>query len=168
MASPPYRSPATSPPNPSHTALPNPRKRPLPSIVTNNTYANKRMTSSFSATSSSHPLRQTSFPPEEARGGERSPSVDTVRTAGTGAPSVSASTVGKKRGRKRKEDRDAASIRSTGKASGTGDGASATGRTGQVEDEAEADEEEDFGGAADDIVDNSSKVDEAHEKRRMK
>ncbi|QIX02517.1 hypothetical protein AMS68_008034 [Peltaster fructicola] len=63
MASAPNYS-ATSPPAPSSLALP--RQRPTLSLPTGN--AIRRKTSIASATSSSHPLRQTSFPPADRYG----------------------------------------------------------------------------------------------------
>ncbi|KAI4153911.1 MAG: hypothetical protein LQ340_002009, partial [Diploschistes diacapsis] len=156
MASPPRHSPATSPPYPAHLALPNPRKRPL-TLSTNPPHlSKKRKTPSFSANSFSHPLRQTSFPPEEIREGERSPSVDSIITAGTGARSVSA--LGKKKSRKRKDD--AQSVRSTTKASATGaapSGADAVEEEGEEEDEDYAAGE----GPGADVVDEGAKIDEA-------
>lgn len=62
MASPPNYT-STSPPAPSSLALP--RQRPTLSLPTG---AARRKTSIASATSSSHPLRQTSFPPGDRYG----------------------------------------------------------------------------------------------------
>ncbi|KAL8865915.1 MAG: hypothetical protein Q9174_006614 [Haloplaca sp. 1 TL-2023] len=110
MASPPYRSPAGSPPYPSSAALPNPKKRPSLSLTSHQPAAKRRKPTNASQTSTpatSHPLRQTSFPPEESAIdlGERSPSVE---SDGTAHQSVAASATGKplpkKRGRKRKSD----------------------------------------------------------------
>jgi transcription initiation factor TFIID subunit 11 len=161
MASPPYRSPATSPPGPAHAALPNSRKRGPGSIAgTGNT--KRRKPSSFS-TSSSHPLRQTSFPPEEALNGagERSPSVDSDYTAVTGNQSVAASTIGmKKRGRKKKDGAESV-------ISGKG-GADARSKTGAPDEEAEGEEDEEDDGIGG-VVDEGEqgKVDKAAEKKKI-
>ena len=61
MASPPSYH-ATSPPAPSSLALP----RQRPGLVLPNSAASSRKPSTASATSSAHPLRQTSFPPPES------------------------------------------------------------------------------------------------------
>jgi transcription initiation factor TFIID subunit 11 len=162
MASPPHRSPATSPPYPSHSNLPTSRKRPLPTISTNPQYPNKRVNSSFSNTGSTHPLRQTSFPPEEPRDGERSPSVESIVTAGTGARSVTASTLGKKKARKKKDDTQ--SVRSAGRGSVAEDARS---RTGGGQDDEELEEDDEPGAAAADLVETGAKVDDAHEQQRI-
>ncbi|KAI9655493.1 MAG: hypothetical protein M1829_000636 [Trizodia sp. TS-e1964] len=74
MASPPSLNLITSHPYP-------PKKRPALSITSS---SSKRRKASFSTTSA-HPLRQTSFPPEEIPGSEaRSPSVESS-IAGTGS-----------------------------------------------------------------------------------
>ena len=166
MASPPRRSPATSPPYPSNANLPGARKRPLTLSTNQSQLSKKRKTPSFStSTSSAHPLRQTSFPPEESREGQRSPSVDSVVTAATGARSVAASGRGRKKGKQRKDDTQ--SVRSATKASATGDRSS---RAEGADEEAEY-EEDDYAageGPGMDVVDEGAKVDEAHEQRRMK
>lgn len=61
MASPPSYH-ATSPPAPSSLALP----RQRPGLIPPNSAASSRKPSTASATSSAHPLRQTSFPPPES------------------------------------------------------------------------------------------------------
>ncbi|KAL8806870.1 MAG: hypothetical protein Q9223_004713 [Gallowayella weberi] len=110
MASPTYRPPAMSPPYPSSAALPNPRKRPSLSVTSHPPAAKRRKPTNPSQSSTpatSHPLRQTSFPPEESAidTGERSPSVE---SDATGQQSVMTSATGKpkpkKRGRRRKTD----------------------------------------------------------------
>ena len=162
MASPPYRSPATSPPGPAHAILPNPRKRGAGSIPGGSLHK-RRKPSSLSASHSSHPLRQTSFPPEEALGGsgERSPSVDSDYTAVTGSQSLAASAVGvKKRGRKRKDGTE--SVISAGKG-----GAADTGsKTGAPDEEADGEEEEGDGGD-DDMVAEGGQVDKAAETKKL-
>ena len=165
MASPPYqssayRSPAASPPNPAHSVLPNPRKRPLSTTLQTGGFNKKRKPSSFSATSSTHPLRQTSFPPEEGQGGERSPSVESDYTTVTASHSVATSTKdgGRKRGRRK---RDSANVKSPGKNRAATDGGS---KTGILEDEPEDDEVE----AADDgLVDDNGGPDSGAEEKNL-
>ncbi|CAL8584193.1 hypothetical protein XPA_009797 [Xanthoria parietina] len=143
MASPIYRSPATSPPYPTSASLPNPKKRPSLSVNSHGPAAKRRKPTNASQNSTpatSHPLRQTSFPPDESAidTGERSPSVDSdvtghqsIMTSATGKPKP------KKRGRKRKTDE--ATVVSGGRAAAPVDTASAA---GQPADEPE-DEEDD-------------------------
>ena len=143
MASPIYRSPATSPPYPASAALPNPKKRPSLSVTSHGPAAKRRKPTNSSQNSTpatSHPLRQTSFPPEESAfdTGERSPSVDseatgrqTIMTSATGKPKP------KKRGRKRKSDE--ATIVSGGRTAAAADVASAI---GQPADEPEDDDDD--------------------------
>lgn len=120
MASPTYRSPATSPQYPSSATLPNPKKRPSLSITSHPPNAKRRKptnASQFSIPGTLHPLRQTSFPPEESavHFGERSPSVEsdvTGITGVTGHQSIMTSGTQKrkpkKRGRKRKTEESSA------------------------------------------------------------
>ncbi|KAL8922776.1 MAG: hypothetical protein Q9172_003410 [Xanthocarpia lactea] len=143
MASPIYRSPATSPPYPASATLPNPKKRPSLSVTSHGPAAKRRKPTNNSQNSTpatSHPLRQTSFPPEESAfdTGERSPSVDseatghqTIMTSATGKPRP------KKRGRKRKSDD--ATIVSGGRTAAAADVASAI---GQPADEPEDDDDD--------------------------
>ncbi|RDA93053.1 hypothetical protein CP533_0700 [Ophiocordyceps camponoti-saundersi (nom. inval.)] len=90
MASPPYGSPslALSPPNPSPAQLPN-KKRSSPLDVNAPPPVKRRKPSSLSQTSSatpSHPLRQTSFPPEASSPhAARSPSLDAASSAVSGS-----------------------------------------------------------------------------------
>ncbi|KAL8731993.1 MAG: hypothetical protein Q9181_004109 [Wetmoreana brouardii] len=144
MASPTYRSPAGSPPHPPSATLPNPKKRPSLSVTSHPPAAKRRKPTNASQTSTpatSHPLRQTSFPPEESAVdiGERSPSVESNVT---GHRSVMTSTTGKpppkKRGRKKKADQ--ASVVSGGKATAK-DAASVAGH--MVEEGEEDDDEAD-------------------------
>ncbi|KAI4596821.1 hypothetical protein KJ359_005164 [Pestalotiopsis sp. 9143b] len=111
MASPPPAfSPAGSPPY-SNASLPASKKRSSNSIDlgSNNPSMKRRKTSIMSATSaaSAHPLRQTSFPPEESKGQyspnyRRSPSVDNMSLVSGSQVSAAPK---KKRGRKSKAER---------------------------------------------------------------
>ncbi|KAI1848607.1 hypothetical protein JX266_005466 [Neoarthrinium moseri] len=113
MASPPPAfSPAGSPPY-SSAQLPPSKKRgsAAADLATNNPSVKRRKASVMSATSSAsaHPLRQTSFPPDESQGQvfspsyRRSPSVDTMSLVS--GSQVSAAPAKKKRGRKSKAER---------------------------------------------------------------
>ena len=161
MASPPYRSPATSPPYPSHTSLPNPKKRPSVNVPP---YApslkRQKRGSIHSSASSAHPLRQTSFPPEESAiiTGERSPSVDSEITNITGKGSLVAAG-GRKRKSRRKGKLVAASVKSGAKEK-TVDGREGT---GEVPDDDE--EEEDEG--ADEVMDGVEEEDREAEKKKL-
>ncbi|CRK41313.1 Transcription initiation factor TFIID subunit 11 like protein [Verticillium longisporum] len=102
MASPPYaQSPtAISPPYPAHTPLPVSKKRASdggsqPSLK-------RRKASTLSVSSATHPLRQTSFPPEARSPLARSPSVDTASHVSGSQVSAPAGPPKKKRGRKPK------------------------------------------------------------------
>ena len=159
MASPPYRSPATSPPYPPHTSLPNPKKRPsvnVPPYVPS--MKRQKRASIHSAASSAHPLRQTSFPPEESAidTGERSPSVDSEITNITGKESH-ATTGGRRRKSKGKGKQVAASVKS-GTKEKTVDGREGT---GEVPDD---DEEDDDG---DEVVDGGEEEDKEAEKKKL-
>ena len=159
MASPPYRSPLTSPPYPSHTTLKVTKSRPAHPIVTAPAFK-RRKHSSFSTTSSSHPLRQTSFPPEESAAARdvRSPSVDSDYTAVTGGQSVVTSTRG---GRKATGKRKRGEGSATGTAKVTADGRSGSGGLDEDgEEEPEADAEEG-------MVDEGARVDRAAERKKM-
>ncbi|KAK2623795.1 hypothetical protein QTJ16_006976 [Diplocarpon rosae] len=95
MASPPYSHnypSAVSPPYPSNASLPAPPKRRQSDMLNLAPSVKRRKGSMFSVTSgtsSVHPLRQTSFPPENngrAPAFSRSPSVDTMSlVSGSGA-----------------------------------------------------------------------------------
>src|SRR5438045_1563084 len=83
MASPPYNhsyTSAISPPYPSHAQLPQPPKRRQSDMPSSSPAIKRRKASMLSTTSaSSHPLRQTSFPPENnsrTPAFSRSPSMD--------------------------------------------------------------------------------------------
>ncbi|KAF4611381.1 hypothetical protein G7Y89_g15632 [Cudoniella acicularis] len=147
MASPPYNhASAISPPYPSNAQLPQPTKRRQSDMPSSAPAIKRRKASMLSTTSvsSSHPLRQTSFPPESASqtpAYSRSPSADTM---------VSGSAVGgaskRKRGRKSKGlGNDDASI-ADGKAKSTVSGTSGKGKRRASRDlNAEEDEEEEGG-----------------------
>jgi transcription initiation factor TFIID subunit 11 len=89
MASPPYNhnySSAISPPYPSNAQLPQPPKRRQSDMPNSAPSIKRRKASMMSSTSISaaHPLRQTSFPPENnglTPAYSRSPSMDTVSLA---------------------------------------------------------------------------------------
>lgn len=161
MASPPYRSPAQSPPYPSSASLPNPKKRPSLSVTSHPPAAKRRKPTNASQASTpaaSHPLRQTSFPPEGSAVdiGERSPSVESDVTGVTGLTGPqSAITFGtrqrkpKKRGRKKKTEEG--SVANGGKVAAA-DAASAAGN--QVE---EAEDDEDYADENDDIIGDQEK-----------
>ena len=105
MASPPRHSPATSPP---YISLPNPKKRPIINAPSHPPSAKRRKQSSIHYASSFHPLRQTSFPPEESAvdAGARSPSVESDFTAITGGRSTVTAGTGlkKRRGKGKKRE----------------------------------------------------------------
>lgn len=112
---------------------------------------------SIASTGSAHPLRQTSFPPDESAFGARSPSVgfdnDNISIVSGSAVSASAAPAKKKRGRKSKADkaREAAEKEGTpstvgGRAGTVASGRSGAGRGGQSavgEDGADEEEEDD-------------------------
>ncbi|RFU30729.1 hypothetical protein B7463_g5601, partial [Scytalidium lignicola] len=103
MASPPYSHSysAISSPYASNTALPQAPKRRQSDMPFSGPTVKRRKASLVSTTSSNHPLRQTSFPPENASQAlySRSPSVETMSlVSGSGAGSQQK----KKRGRKSK------------------------------------------------------------------
>ena len=105
MASPPYAtSPlAMSPPNPSPAQLPN--KKRSSTLDVNAPNVKRRKPSNLSQSSTlTHPLRQTSFPPEVRSPYARSPSVDaTSIVSGSAVSGTTASGAPKKkRGRKSK------------------------------------------------------------------
>ncbi|KAH9909588.1 histone-fold-containing protein [Xylariomycetidae sp. FL2044] len=115
MASPPRAySPAGSPPY-SHSQLPSSKKRgPAADLSIQPPSMKRRKASTMSVTSigSAHPLRQTSFPPDEASrnlayspSNRRSPSVDNISLVS--GSQVSGAPVKKKRGRKSKAERAA-------------------------------------------------------------
>lgn len=113
-----------------------------------------------SAASSAHPLRQTSFPPEESAivPGERSPSVDSEITNVTGKGSF-ATAGGRRRKTKGKGKQAAASVKSGAKER-TVDGREGT---GEVPDD--DDYEDDEGG--DDVVDGLEEEDREAEEKKL-
>ena len=161
MASPPSRSPAPSPPYPPHTSLPNPKKRPSVNVPTYPPSLKRQKRGSVhSSASSAHPLRQTSFPPEESAvvTGERSPSVDSEITNITGKGSF-ATAGGRRRKPKGKGKQAAASVKSGAKEKTVG------GREGTGEVPDDDDEEDDEGG--DDVVDGVEEEDREAEKKKL-
>ncbi|KAK5631126.1 hypothetical protein RRF57_006841 [Xylaria bambusicola] len=112
MASPPQNySPAGSPPYPSHSQLPSKKRSSVAtelSIQPPSLKRRKASTMSVASAGSAHPLRQTSFPPDETLARDyspsyrRSPSVDTMSLVS--GSQVSAAPAKKKRGRKSKID----------------------------------------------------------------
>ena len=162
MASPPYRSSATSPPNPAYATLPNRTSFKTPPHHLNK----RRKQSSFSISTSSHPLRQTSFPPEEsaAANDQRSPSVESDFTAVTGRHSVVNSAAGGKKPRGRKKKLPDGGARSENVKS-AGDGKSEAGQAGGDGGEEEEEEEEVPGEEG--MVDSGLKVDAAAEKKKL-
>lgn len=117
MASPPYSySPPSLSPGPSQS-FSSGKKRPSESGMAPT--MKRRKPSIMSVSSATHPLRQTSFPPDEAQSfydtGARSPSVDSMSLVsgmgGAAGSQVSAATGGapvkKKRGRKSKAEKAA-------------------------------------------------------------
>ncbi|KAK7965892.1 uncharacterized protein PG986_000169 [Apiospora aurea] len=109
MASPPPSyTPAGSPPHAAHSQLPS-KKRPAGAPELSSAKRRKASTMSITSATSAHPLRQTSFPPDESKGGafspsyRRSPSIDTMSLVS--GSQVSAAPAKKKRGRKSKAER---------------------------------------------------------------
>ena len=160
MASPPYRSPATSPPYPAHVPLPNPKKRHSIGPSPHNPKRRKASNSSV------HPLRQTSFPPEESaiNNSARSPSVESDFTGVTGGRSVLSNATGlKKSGRPRKKREEGSAVGSTAK--GTADGRSATGQP--QEDGAQEEEEEDEGEMDEGVLDSRGQTDKVADQKKL-
>ncbi|KAK7955108.1 hypothetical protein PG996_015914 [Apiospora saccharicola] len=109
MASPPPSyTPAGSPPHAAHSQLPS-KKRPAGAPELSSAKRRKASTMSITSTASAHPLRQTSFPPDESKGRafspsyRRSPSIDNMSLVS--GSQVSAAPAKKKRGRKSKAER---------------------------------------------------------------
>ncbi len=147
MASPPYNhsySSAISPPYPSNAQLPAPLKRrqtDMPSAAPSIKRRKASMLSTTSATSSAHPLRQTSFPPENnARtpAFSRSPSMDTMSL-------VSGSGTKKKRPRKSKGKDAETSSMAGGRAKSAVSNEGRGKRRGSRDQTAEEEEEEEGG-----------------------
>lgn len=169
MASPPRIPGAGSPPYPNPASLPQSRKRPAQglSIASNVPYAKRRKSTLHSAIStpgSLHPLRQTSFPPEESAldtAGIRSPSNDSDITALTGSRSVitSATGVKGKRGRKKKVEGSVVNLKST-----TRQGADGTSTKGAGDDVEEDDDDDDAGEG---LVNDGEEIDKVTEKENL-
>ncbi|KAH7323878.1 hTAFII28-like protein conserved region-domain-containing protein [Rhexocercosporidium sp. MPI-PUGE-AT-0058] len=168
MASPPYNHnypSAISPPYPPNAQLPAPLKRrqsDMPSAAPSIKRRKASMLSTTSATSSSHPLRQTSFPPEingRTPAFSRSPSMDAMSLAsGSGAK--------KKKARKSKgKDLDPAAgtgVRAKSVVSNGGKGK----RRASRDQTAEEEEEEDAGDMMAMDVAAASNEDKAKEDKR--
>lgn len=103
MASPPNYNMGFSPPAPTHLSLPKPKVMKRPSDINTSAPPQKRRKASIAYSSfstSSHPLRQTSFPPDGLDNGARSPSIDDMSMiSGSIAPGATKG----KRGRKPKK-----------------------------------------------------------------
>ncbi len=118
MASPPYTYSPTAlspPPSQSFGAMPSSKKRLSDGGATPS--LKRRKPSAMSASSATHPLRQTSFPPDDdLLYGARSPSFDSVSLVSGSQVSVSVAAAAaatqqpplkKKRGRKSKAEKEA-------------------------------------------------------------
>lgn len=140
--------------------LPNPKKRPSLSMPGGPNQKRQKRTS-IASSSSAHPLRQTSFPPEESNhdNGPRSPSVDSDFTAVTGGKSVVTAGTAKRGRRKGRAKQVEGSVKSGGREK-TIDGATRGGS--EVPEE---DEEDDEGGEG--MVENGEVGDKAAEKKKL-
>lgn len=149
MASPPAAfSQARSPPYPGPLQLPKKRSSVAADLAGSNlgSSSKRRKPSMLSAVSASsaHPLRQTSFPPEDAPSAafspsrQRSPSVDTMSfVSGSQVSGAAAARRKKKRGRKSKAERarEAAQDAASSVAGGTAASAASGGAAGQAKDD---------------------------------
>ena len=163
MASPPNLSPATSPPLLSHIPTPGSKKRPSLAMPSHGPSLKRQKRSSVHSTTSAlsaHPLRQTSFPPEESAldTGARSPSIESDFTALTGSKSVHTNATGK-RGRGKGKRKVEGSVKSAGREKTA---EAAREGTGEAPDE---DEEDDDGG--EEMVDDGEVVDAEAEVKKM-
>lgn len=153
MASPPHRSQTSYPP------LSNPKKRPPLPLNSQAPPSKRRKHPSISNASTpgtSHPLRQTSFPPEEAAIDDaRSVSVESDATGVTGGRSVVTAGTGAKGGRRGRKKKGEASVKS-----------GARGAEGSVGGQGE--EEEEDGDADDGLEDDGEEVDKDAEKKNLK
>lgn len=167
MASPPNRAHATSPVYPPHIPLPNPKKRSSLSVSSQSSSKRRKPSAvSVSTPATSHPLRQTSFPPEESVGdpNARSPSVESDVTGVTGGRSVVTAGTGIKKGRRRRRRKGEGSVKSGSKARGGEEGSA----SGQVGDDGAEEEEEDGEAEGDEaLLDDGEKVDRAAEKKNL-
>ena len=169
MASPPRLSGAGSPPYPTPASIPQSRKRPAQglSIASNISNAKRRKSTLHSGVSTpggSHPLRQTSFPPEESAldtGGIRSPSLDSDITAATGNKSIATTATGvkAKRGRKKKTESSVLNAKSTARP-----GVEGASTKGAGEDVEEDDDDEENGEG---FVNDGEVIDSSQEKENL-
>lgn len=169
MTSPPRIPSAGSPPYPIPSSLPQSKKRPAQGLsIASSIPSAKRRKSTFhsgiSTPGGSHPLRQTSFPPEESvldTSAIRSPSVESDVTAVTGNRSVITTATGirGKRGRKRKPEGSIGNAKTTTQPGG--DGTSAKGGGEDVEED--EDEEE----AGEGFINDGDAVDDITEKENL-
>lgn len=161
MASPPHR------PTTTYSSLSNPKKRPALNTITSQPPNSKRRKhpsiSTASTPGASHPLRQTSFPPEEDRAnGARSVSVESDATGVTGKQSIVTTGTGARkgrRGRKKKADGSVKSVKSVKSGVKEVEGSVQGG---------EEDEEDDGEGEGDEgLEDDGEKVDKVAEKKNL-
>ncbi|KAG8529762.1 uncharacterized protein KY384_005243 [Bacidia gigantensis] len=163
MSSPPRSGGGTSPTYPSQVPLPNnPRKRPSLHLQQSHGPQKRRKQASIaSGASSAHPLRQTSFPPNEiaVESALLSPSVESDITGFTGDGVRNANTAtsakgGRKRGKKGKRE-VSASVKGRG-------AQSERSATGDIADEEDEDED---GGEG--LMDDGGEMDKAAEKKNL-
>ena len=169
MTSPPRHPGAGSPPYPNPLTLPQSKKRTSSGLsITSNMPSVKRRKSTLHSIAStpggSHPLRQTSFPPEESAFDPsivRSPSVDSDTTAATGARSIAttATVIKGKRGRKRKAEGSIISGKNTVRPSVEGTSAKGGG------DDAEEEEDDEDGEVG--LINQGEVVDKDTEKENL-
>lgn len=169
MASPPRLPGAGSPPYSVPSSLPQSKKRPAQGLsIASSIPSAKRRKSTFhsgiSTPGGSHPLRQTSFPPEESildTSAIRSPSVESDNTAVTGNRSIITTATGikGKRGRKKRSEGSIGNAKTTTQPGG--DGSSAKGGGEDLE---EDDDEEEAGEG---FVNDDDAVDDITEKENL-
>ncbi|MCJ1269678.1 hypothetical protein MMC22_009570 [Lobaria immixta] len=137
----------------------NPKKRPSLPLTSQAPVSKRRKHPSISNASTpgtSHPLRQTSFPPEEAAIDDaRSVSVESDATGVTGGRSIVTAGTGAKGGKRGRKKKGEASVKS-----------GARGAEGSVGGQGE-EEEEDDGDGDDGLEDDGEKVDEEAEKKNL-
>lgn len=158
MASPPHRSQIPYPP------ISNPKKRP-PLPIGSQAPASKRRKhpsiSNASTPGTSHPLRQTSFPPEEAAIDDtRSISVESDATGVTGGRSIVTAETGAKGGKRGRKKKGEPSVKSGARGA---DGSLGGQGEGQGEEEEEEDVDVDEG-----LEDDGEKVDKDAEKKNLR
>lgn len=153
MASPPHRSQTSYPTS-------NPKKRPSLPVNSQAPTSKRRKHPSISTASTpgtSHPLRQTSFPPEEAAIDDaRSVSVETDATGVTGGRSIATTGAGAKGGKRGRRKKAEASLKS-----------GARGPDGSVGGQGE-EEEEDEGDADDGLEDDGEIVDKEADQKNLR